>query len=417
MGMYSRSTAAAGGETRLPANFRNLWLASCFIHLGIWMAKLLVPVAAARQTGSPALVGIVALALTIPWLLVGLQAGALLDRHDRRTLMMVVNGAAVVAILVSAGMSLVGYLSIPVLILAALVIGTATVFTESGMVAMVPMVVEPAHFERANTRLVGVQTTIEIAALPLGGGLAMLGMSLALGVSGGVLLVGVAMLLLLRGSFQVEEAVRAPLVRQIGEGLRFLWENGTLRTISLMAAVINGCWSAWAAVFVLFALRPGPLDLSELGYGLLLTVAAVGGGIGTLLTAGVQRRFGRRSLIGINIGVNSLLFLAPAVTTSLWLLAGAMLVGDMGGPMWGIAVLSMQQRLVPDHLRGRVSSAYRFVSFGALSLGALAGGLVGETLGLTWVFAGGAVITALMFIPFARAITEASMTGETAPAT
>lgn len=412
MGMFSRSTAGAEGETRLPANFRSLWLASGFIHLGIWMAKLLVPIAAARQTGSPAMVGIVVLALTIPWLLVGLQAGALLDRLDRRNLMMAVNGAGVLAIAVLAGLALADQLSIPALIVAALVVGTATVFTESGMVAMVPMVVAPEHFERANTRLVGIQTAIEIVALPLGGGLAMLGLSLAFGVSAGVLLVGVATLLLLQGVFRAEQVAHAPMVRQVGEGLRFLWENRPLRTISLMAAVINGCWSAWAAVFVLFALRPGPLDLSELSYGLLLTVASVGGGIGTLLTAGVQRRFGRRSLIGINVGVNSLLFLAPALTTSIWLVGGAMLVGDMGGPMWGIAVLSMQQRLVPDSLRGRVSSAYRFISFGALSLGALAGGLVGETLGLTWVFAGGAVLTALMFIPLFRSISEASMTGE-----
>lgn len=416
MGIFSRATAGAPGETRLPSNFRFLWLASCFIHLGIWMAKLLVPIAAARQTGSPALVGIVVLALTIPWLLVGLQAGALLDRMDRRNLMMAVNGAGVLAVAALAGLGIAGWLSIPALIGAALVIGTATVFTESGTVAMVPMVVAPEHYERANTRLVGVQTAIEIVALPLGGGLAMLGMSLAFGVSAALLLVGVATLLLLQGAFRAEQVARAPMVRQVGEGLKFLWEHRPLRTISLMAAVINGCWSAWAAVFVLFALRPGPLDLSELGYGLLLTVAAVGGGIGTLLTAGIQRRFGRRSLIGINVGVNALLFLAPAVTTSLWLIAGAMLIGDMGGPMWGIAVLSMQQRLVPDSLRGRVSSAYRFISFGALSLGALAGGLVGETLSLTWVFAGGAVLTALMFIPLLRSISETSMTGETQPA-
>lgn len=415
MGMFSRSTAGAEGDTRLPANFRFLWLASGFIHLGIWMAKLLVPIAAARETGSPAMVGIVVLALTIPWLLVGLQAGALLDRLDRRYLMMVVNGGGVLAIGVLGVLALADQLSIPALIVAALVVGTATVFTESGMVAMVPMVVAPEHFERANTRLIGIQTAIEIVALPLGGGLAMLGMSLAFGVSAGVLLVGVATLLLLQGAFRAEQVAHAPMVRQVSEGLRFLWENRPLRTISLMAAVINGCWSAWGAVFVLFALRPGPLDLSELSYGLLLTVASIGGGIGTLLTAGVQRRFGRRSLIGINIGVNSLLFLAPAVTASLWLVGGAMLIGDMGGPMWGIAVLSMQQRLVPDSLRGRVSSAYRFISFGALSLGALAGGLVGETFGLTWVFAGGAVMTALMFIPLFRSLSEASMTGEEAP--
>jgi MFS family permease len=130
-----------------------------------------------------------------------------------------------------------------------------------------------------------------------------------------------------------------------------------------------------------------------------------------VVAGSVQRRLGRRWAIGINTGVNAGMFAVTALTAHPWLVAPAIVVGDFGGPLWAIAVLSLQARLVPDGLRGRVGSAYRFVSFGAMALGAALGWIAAEVVGTRAVFAGCAVLTAAMLVPFARIVTERAMEG------
>jgi MFS family permease len=98
-----------------------------------------------------------------------------------------------------------------------------------------------------------------------------------------------------------------------------------------------------------------------------------------------------------------------AVTARTWVVAPAILIGEFGGPLWAIAVLSLQARVVPDGLRGRVRSAYRFVSFGAMAIGSALGGVAAEVVGTRAVFAGCAVLTAGMLVPFARVVTERAM--------
>ena len=201
------------------------------------------------------------------------------------------------------------------------------------------------------------------------------------------------------------------MLAEVGEGLRFLWNHRLLRTIGLMAALINACWSAWGTLLVLYAVEPGPMRLSEFEYGLLLTMGGFGGLLGSIVAGRVQRWLGRRWAIGINIGVNALMFAVTAITARIWLVAPAILIGDVGGPLWAIAVLSLQARVVPDGLRGRVGSAYRFISFGAMAIGSALGGVAAEVVGTRAVFAGCAVLTAVLLVPFARVVTERAMDG------
>jgi MFS family permease len=268
------------------------------------------------------------------------------------------------------------------------------------------MVVERDRLERANTRLIGVQMTVEVLATPLGGALAAIGLAVGLASGSVGFALAFATLLFLRGNYRPARNGRRHLAGEIADGVRYLWSHRLLRTIALMAAVINGCWTGWAAVFVLYAVEPGPMGLSTFEYGLVLTGGGIGGMVGTLLAGPVSRRFGRRWCIGINIVGNAIGFGAAALTANPLLIGLAVIIGAIGGPMWGIAATSLQQRSVPDELRGRVSAVYRFIGFGALALGALLGGLLGELLGLRAVFAVTAGLTLLTLIPFARVVTE-----------
>jgi MFS family permease len=273
------------------------------------------------------------------------------------------------------------------------------------------MVVARDGLERANTRLMGVQMAVEVLGTPLGGALAAIGLAVGLASGSVGFALAFAVLLLLRGGYRPARTRHRPLAREIADGVRFLWSQPLLRAIALMAAVINGCWTAWAAVFVLYAVEPGPMGLTSFEYGVVLTGGGIGGVLGTALAGTVDRRLGRRWSIGVNIIGNAVGFGAAALTANAWFVGLAILIGGLGGPMWGIAATSLQQRAVPDELRGRVSAVYRFIGFGALSLGALLGGLLAELLGIRAVFAVTAGLTLLTLVPFARVVTDAGMAG------
>lgn len=386
--------------------FAVLWLATAIAYVTGEITKLLFPLLAADLTRSPLRVSLITFALSAPWLLASLPAGALVDRLDRRGILLGVNAARVVTLGTLALLWSLDVVTLPLLALAAFAYGISETFVEPATQAITPMVVARDGLERANTRLIGVQMAVEVLATPLGGALATIG--LAVGLASGSLGFALAFgtLLLLRGNYRPARAVQRHLGREIADGVRYLWGQPLLRTIALMAAVINGCWTAWAAVFVLYAVEPGPMGLTTFEYGLLLTGGGIGGVIGTLLAGPVDRRFGRRWSIGINIIGNAVGFGGAALTTNPWLVGLAVLIGGIGGPMWSIAATSLQQRAVPDELRGRVSAVYRAIGFSALSLGALLGGLLAEILGIRAVFVVTALLTLLTLIPFARDVTE-----------
>jgi MFS family permease len=117
----------------------------------------------------------------------------------------------------------------------------------------------------------------------------------------------------------VSAAVRASstsLAAEIGAGLRYLWSNTLLRVLALIVAVMNLGWSAWLAVLVLHAVEPGPMGLSTVEYGLLLTGLGVGGLAGTVLAGPILNRIGRRWAILTDILGTVMLVGAPAVTTN-----------------------------------------------------------------------------------------------------
>ena len=413
MNLLADFASGAGTSTcRERQNFAALWSAASAGYLGIQIAKFALPLFAASVTESTVLVSGVAVALTAPWLFVGLLAGALVDRLDRRAVLLAVNALRLVAMAAVALAAVASVVTIPLLYASALALGIADAFGETATASLVPMVVADERLEAANARLVGSQTFAEIVALPLGGALAAVALGLAPAASVGCFALALVALTALRGRFlPPARRQRRHLVAEVGEGLRFLWRHRLLWTITGMAAVINACWSAWGALLVLYAVAPGPMGLSPFSYGLVLTAGGCGGLVGTFSAAVIQRRAGRRWAIGINIAVNAAMFATTALTANPWLIAPAIVIGDFGGPIWGIAVLSLQARAAPDHLRGRVISAYRFVSFGAMSLGAALGGAAAEVVGIRTVFAACSALTAALLIPFFAVVTEAAMRG------
>lgn len=397
--------------TRLRHNrpFWLLWVASTAGYLAGWIIKFALPLVAAHLTRSPLLVSGVTTCAMAPWLILGLPIGALVDRLDRRRTLLFATSLRIAAAGLLALVLVAGRADLPVLYGVAFLLGVTDTLAETAATAILPMLVAHAHLERANAHLIGIQQVVEAVSLPLGGALATLGLAAAVGGGGACYGIALVALLLVRGAFRPPARATQHVVADIIEGVRFLWNHRALRTIGIMAGVINACWTAWLAVLVLYAVAPGPLRLNAWQYGLVLTGSGIGGVVGVALTGPVQRALGRRWAIGLNIGANTLMFAAPGLTANVWVIAVAVFIGGVGGPLWTIAATSLQQRVVPVTLQGRVSAAYRFLGLGAEAIGPVAGGVIAQACGVQAVFVLSALLTALMLLPFLRVVTEGMM--------
>ncbi len=400
--------------SRLGAGFTKVWSASVLSNLADGVLKLAVPVVAVRYTDSPLLIAGIGIAMSLPWLLLALPAGAIADRVDRRRAMLVANGSRVVVAAILAFALVVDLRSIWLLYLAGIAIGVAEVFYDTASQSILPQVVDRSALPTANSRLyAGELTANNFVGPPLGGFLVAVAAALAFGVPAILWALAVAMLAWVPGSFRVpREGPPTSLRADIGEGFRFLFGHRVLRTLAIMTGISNFASSAGFAVFVLFAIGPdSPMGLSEPQYGLLSTAMAIGAVIGSLSATRVTARLGRARSIAIGIATFALSVGAPALTANPWLIGATWVLSGIGVALWNVIVVSLRQQLTPDALLGRMNSCYRLLAWGTIPLGNLAGGLLAEAFGLQPTFAiaaGLSLLTALgLFVVRDSAIAQA----------
>ena len=397
---------------RVPAGFLLYWLAASGWSLAWQIARFALPLIALRSTSSPFRISLVSLALTLPWLLVALPAGALADRLART---IVIRGAtamfAAASVVLAAGV-LVDRLPFWLILVLTLLLGAANVQNVIAFSAATADVVPETTLEGANARLTAADTLAEIIGPAIGGVLILAGIVFA-PVSGLLLALGVIVLL---GALRlrpyrrdVDRERRSPW-----SGISMLCNDRLLLTITAMACAINFAYSAWSSIFVLFAVAPGPVGLAAGTYGALLTAAGIGGFAGSLLAIPIRRRTGRSSPYLINILVNTVMFGTSALTASPWPIALSLTIGDFGGPGWAVMTLMLQAEHVTIRQRGRVMAAYRFLTFGAMALGAVAGGAGATVWGERPVFALCAGLTLACIVPWWLVVRHAWPDGDQA---
>lgn len=370
----------------LPTNFWRLWGASAVSNLADGIFFIVLPLLAVRLTESPLLISGLALVSRLPWLVFVLIAGALADRMDRRRTMRNVQLFRVVAVGVLVVLSLVDGLSLPVLYVAALALGVAETFFDTAAQSILPSIVGKEQLPSANGRLYGVELVAnQFVGPPLGGLLIVVSLPLALGSSVIGYAIAAVGLSIIVGNFKpVRTGPPTRLTADIGEGLRYLWDRPVLRTLAMMVGIMNLASAATQAIFVLFAL--GPMGLSEPEFGVLITTFAIGSLVGSFTAAALERRFGRVPLLFACVIVTAVGFAVPAFTTNVFIIGGSFAITGLVIVVWNVITVSLRQRIVPDHLLGRLNSAYRLLAWGTQPIGALAGGLIGQFIGLQAVF-------------------------------
>ncbi|MDQ2845497.1 MAG: MFS transporter [Actinomycetota bacterium] len=366
-----------------------LWTSSGLSNLADGTFKVSLPLIAIRFTHSPTLIAGLAFALTLPWLLFALHAGALADRFDRRRAMLGANmvRTALVAVLVL--VMVLQLASIWMLYAIALCIGTTETIYDTSAQSILPQLVSRDQLSRANGKLYSAELTAnQFIGPPLGGLLVAVGATAAFVTPVALWVAAVGALLLVRGPFRIARTGPTTLRADIIEGLHFLWHQRVLRTLAVVTGIFNLATNATFAVFVLYAVGPtSAMRLSATAYGVLLMALAGGSLLGSFVAERVEKLLGRSRSLALNYVASALLVGTPALTTNPYLIGAAFVLGSITIVISNVIVVSLRQRVTPDRLLGRVNSGYRLVAWGTMPLGAAIGGGLAEVLGLRAVFA------------------------------
>lgn len=362
--------------------FLALWSATAVSSLGDGMRIVAFPLLAASLTRNPTAIASVFAAGFLPWPLLGLYAGAIVDRSDRRELMWRVN--SVRALVVAAFTVLVATAGAPVIALAvtSFLIGTGETLFANATSSIVPQIVEQPALYRANARLQVAQVLCSsIIGMPVG--VILFGIAHAAPFAGDATSFAAAALLIwsIRGSYRPEQVTeRRSLTHELVAGLRWLFGHRFLRTAYLLIIAVNATLGAGEAVLVLY--NRDELKHGDIGYTLLLTTMAIGAIGGSLAAPFLRRKLGLRVIsVGSAAGQAAALLIAGLTTEYVIALAGIALVGAATG-CWNVTVISYRQSAVPAHLLGRVTSSSRVLALSATPIGAELGGLAARGYGL-----------------------------------
>ena len=418
------SLPMSGDEAvRLDSRFGKLWAASTVSALGSGLATVAAPLFVAARTGNPLAVSAAAAVAWLPWLLFALPGGVLVDRVDRRRLMIAVDSTRVAAMGVLATAILTGRDSIALLYVVLFVVNTGEIVLRSASQAMVADVVPPGRLERANGWIIGGATTAEfMLAGPLAGFLFRVGNGLPFLANAATYAASAILIGWIAGRFR--PAVREGLIVPAGDGaartsgLRSVWSDlaegfswlvrqRLLRTMAVLIGLLNITLTGAMAVLVLLARQR--LGLGSVGYGALFACLAAGGILGSVIGDRLIARVSATWTLRIGLLVEAALHLTLATSHSRYVVGFALFAFGVHGTLWTIVANSLRQRLTPPAMLGRVGSTNLFIAAGGNCAGALLAGGVASTFGITAPYWAGFVVAVAVCVTTWRVFSRSAM--------
>ena len=382
----------------LRAPFPRFWLSGFLADFGDGVRLAAFPLLAVQFTRSPTAVAAVTAVQGLPWLMTGAALGVLVDRTDRRRLMMIVDIVQALVIAALAVAILAHSAGLLLIYLTAFVTGLGAALRGTAASAAVPRLVKPADLDQANGRVIAGQIIgNELAGPAAGGWLFGLAAVLPFALNAGALGIAVLLLLTLPSVFrpgprepeQIPSSRLGSVRRDAAEGLRWLWRHSDIRDLTVAVGVISAMDAAWFAVFVLYVTQI--LHQRSGAYGVLLAVAALGG----VATGAFGTRLARRLGPWPSLVIAGLVMAGTQAGLGLnanVAIAAVLLFASSGAfALFNMTAVTMRQRLVPAELLGRVSSLYGTVARGAEALGAIGGGALATVAGIRAPMLAGAV--------------------------
>lgn len=372
----------------LGRDFHLLWAGETVSLVGNATTSILLPLAAVLELhAGPGWMGALAAATWLPWLVIGLPAGAWVDRLDARRTMIVADIAAALTLITVPVAAWLDHLTLPHLVLAALAGGASTVFFRTAYTTIIPRLVDDAALDTANARLFGTEATAMVVGPSVAARLAAAGgPAFGLAIDAASFLVSAVCLWRIKPGRPAhgrdEEEQAEGLGARIREGLAFVLRDRYLPWLVVIGGLSNLGLTGYGALLVLYLVRDLGLTTDMVGW--YFTTGAIGGVIGSVIAVPLARRIGtgRLHTVALLAAPAALLVGLPTDRSQVWVSAfGYVLVGTcvVGG---NVVRASWRQRYVPAEVLGRTVTAMSTVNFGTMPLAGVLAGWLGSTVGV-----------------------------------
>jgi MFS family permease len=421
-----REAASPRGATApLGRGYGLLWTATAISSLGNGVLIAAMPLLAHSLTNSAPAISAVTAVTALPALLVALHAGAMVDRLDRRRVMVTMDVARLAVLVAFSFVIIEMHVPLGILYLTAFALGAADITFEGAARSIVPAIVPAERLDAANGRMnAAINTMNELLGPPTGVALFALAVSAPFLFDAGTFAVSAVLLASIAGTFRATPKVALAdasstgpsFRREIAEGVRFVRSSRLLKTLCGGTAMLAFFSAANMSVFVVYTLDPNGLDLPRVGYGYLLMTIAIGGVLGSLIVEPITRRHDQIAVLTVAVALNGVSYLVFALAHNLIVVTAATLLWGGAISVGMIISIGLRQSLTPDNLLGRVMSVFSvLVGLGGV-VGALLGGvLVDIALRLPYLSAGIAQIALAPLFGAALARGRAEMKAGTAP--
>jgi MFS family permease len=384
--------------------FVKLWAANGISQLGTQVTLLALPLTALYVLNASTLaVALLRSFAVLPFLLFSLPAGVWIDRVRRRPLMIVADFGRAIAIVSIPVAYWFGHLSMTQLYVVIGIHGLLSVVFDVSYLSFLPTLVGRPQLGEANAKLLGTQSLAQLIGPTLAGGLvaafgapvAVFADAVSFGISGGFVSA-------IRGREPEPEPSHARARTELVEGLRYVFSQPYLRTLTIWFSVANLFTSAIFATIVVYFVRDLGLGAATIGW--LLALINVGFIAGAFANRPLVRRLGIGRMIAYPALLSSLmLFAFPAAPTSNPY--PVLIVGGFADAFIAffanVNQLTLRQSITPQRLLGRMNSVARFMYWGTIPLGSALGGVAAESMGLRTMLYAAAACATVACIPIA----------------
>ncbi len=374
-----------------------LWSGQGVSSAGTQVSGIAFPLLILAITGSPAQAGLAFALRSLPYVIFSLPVGALIDRWDRKRVMILCDlGRAVALASIPIALAL-GLLTIAQLYIVAFVEGSLFVFFNLAEVACLPRVVATEQLPAASAQNQATEATAAVVGPSLSGVLYSVSQALPFAADAVSYLASVVSLLFIRTQFQGERArPTRSLWAEIREGLAWLWHHPLIRYIAFLTGGWNFTGAGLPVLVIVLAQAQGA---DSVAVGVMFAIGAVGGIVGALIAPALQRRLSFGGAIRGTVWISALLFPLYAVAPNPVLLGVVTALSFSVGPIYNVVQFSYRLSLIPDALQGRVNSVFRLLAFGFQPLGAALTGVLIQTIhAVPTVLALSAVMLALAIL-------------------
>ncbi|TRZ55235.1 MAG: MFS transporter [Rhodocyclaceae bacterium] len=370
-------------------NFLRMWIASTVAVLGGSVSQLALPLTAVRILhASAGEMGLLFACGALPFVLFSLPAGVWLDRRSKRSVIVGFNLLGGLALTVVPVAVMFNALSMPLLYAVEFAVGTGFCIGGSAAQVFITQLVGRERLVEANSNQA---TATSIAGLigPVVAGMLVgwLGAPTAVALDALAFLVSGLLVASIRFREVPMKLSNRPVLEDMLEGLRFVWQHPLLRAFAIMAFMTLFLFDGFMALYVLHATRNLHLSPSELAA--VNTLAALGALAGAIAVPRLNRRIGKHVVITLGLGVAALGFVAfsqaPSGEHAVILAGGAMFLLDAGVTGYTVNYLAMRQMITPDAMLGRMTSTMRFLSVSAAPIGSSISGYCADRYGIAAV--------------------------------